>query len=179
MLGLRGGAKHLEAGDFSELQSGGANSTGGAVDQEALAFAEFGEAVKHLVGGDVVEDEADRFGGIKVSGNEHEMRDGKERVLRIPADHGESGDALAEKELRDSRTEGINVADNVVPRGERKRRGAGVEAVAHEDVGVGDARGKHFDADVTLARRRKVVFDIFQNFRPTLCCDDHARILDR
>lgn len=153
VFGLRGGSEHFEAGDFPKLQRGGADSAGGAVDEEALALAEIAHAVEHLVGGDVVEDEADGFGGVELLGNGDEMRCGNESVLRIAADHGECGDALTESELRDSRTEGVDVADDVVARGEWKWRNFGIEAVAHEYVGVSDAGSEIFDADLAGARR--------------------------
>jgi hypothetical protein len=123
------------------------------VYKEALAFTEFGETVEHLVGGDIVEDEADGFGGVELIGNGDEMLSGNEGVLCVAAGHGESGYTLAESELRDSWTEGVDVADDVVARRKWKWRSFWIEAVAHEDVGVGDTGGEIFDADLAGAGR--------------------------
>jgi hypothetical protein len=107
------------------------------------------------------------------------MLGGNESVLCVAANHGESGDALAERELRDSGTEGVNVADDVVARGKWKWRNLRVEAVAHEDVGVGDARREIFDADLTGAGCGKLIFDAFQNFWAAATGDDDFRISNR
>ncbi len=75
VLRFRGGAEHFEAGDFAELQSGRANTTGSTMNQNALAGAKFGDAMKHLECCDVIEDEADRFGGIEIlRGQERDAR---------------------------------------------------------------------------------------------------------
>jgi hypothetical protein len=147
------------------------------VDQQALAFVEMSEAVKHLISGDVVEDKADSFGRIELNGHGDEMRGGNDRILRIATDHRKSGDALAERELRDPLAESVDIANDVVTRGEWKRRDARIKAAPHQDVGVGDASGEDFDADLTRAGRREVCFDIFQPFRAALGGDNNATIL--
>lgn len=82
VLRFRSSAEHFEAGDFAELESGGADAAGCAVDEERLAGVDVGKAVEHLVGGDVVEDEADGFGGIEICGDGDEMGGGNDEIGR-------------------------------------------------------------------------------------------------
>jgi hypothetical protein len=78
--------------------------------------------------------------------------------------------------MRDSFAEGINVADDVVAWGEREWRSFGIEAVPHEDVGVGDTDGEVFYANLAGARCREVSFDQLENFGTTLSGDDDSEI---
>ena len=96
MLCFRGGAERFEADNSAQLESGGADTASSSVNEQGLACADMGEAVKHLVGGDVVKDETDGFGGIEIGGDRNEMRFGDDSKLGIASNHGEGGDALAD-----------------------------------------------------------------------------------
>ena len=52
----------------------------------------------------------------------------------------------------------------------------GIEAVAHEDVSIGNASGDDFDADLTGTGDRQVAFHPLENFRATATGDDHAGV---
>jgi len=176
MLPFRSSAEHFEIEDFAKLESGGADTASGTVNEERLAFEHVGEAVKHLVGGDVIEDEADGFGGIEIRGHGDEMGFGNHSELGVAANHGERGDALTEGEVLGARADGVDFTNDVVAGSEGKRRSLWIETVAHEDIGIGNAGGKIFDADLARARRWQIVFDNFENLGATLGRDDDAEI---
>ena len=69
VLGLRRGAEHFQPGERAELQRGRSYAAGGSVNQHAFALAQIGDAMDQLIGGGVVQNQADRFGGIESGGN--------------------------------------------------------------------------------------------------------------
>ena len=175
-LGFGSCAEHAQAGDLTKLESGGANTSASAVNEEALAFAKFSDAVDHLVGGDVIQDEADGLGGIQIVRHGNQMRGGDEEVAAVASNHGERGDTLAGREAGDAIAESVNVADDVIAGSEGKGLLNGIEAVPHEDVGIGNAGGDDFDAHLTWTRIWQVVLDPLENFRATATGDDDAGV---
>ncbi len=143
-----------------------------------MALAKFCDAMDHLVGGDVIEHEADGFGGIQVVRHLNEMRRGDNEVAAVASNHGEGGDTLAGCKAGDAVAESVYIAHDVVAGSEGKRLLHGIEAVAHEDVRVGDAGGNDLGAHLTRTGHWQVVFDPLENFRPAASSDDHAGVLE-
>lgn len=176
VLRFRGGAEHFEAGDFAELQSGRANTAGGTVNQNALAGANFGDAMKHLESCDVIEDEADCFGGIEVLWDRSEIHGGHDCVAGIAPDHGECGDALPDGEILNAVSECINPPHDVVARCKRKWWSFRIEAVTHEHVSVSNSRGQIFHANLPSGGNGETVLDDFKDLGAALGGDDYAKI---
>src|SRR5208283_432065 len=164
--------------NFAELQSRGAHASGSAVDKESLALVQLRDAMQHLVGGNVVENETDGCSGIKVVRDRNEMRGGNNRVSAVAANHGERRNPLANRETADTVAERVNFAHDVVARREGKGRGTGVQAVAHQDVGESHACSNDFDAHLARRGSRQVIFDPFENLRPAEAGNHHASVLD-
>ncbi len=146
------------------------------MDEEALALTKFCDAMNHLVGGDVIQDEADGLCGVQVIRHGNEMRSGDEQVAAVASNHNEGGDTLAGREAGDAITQSVNVAHDVIAGSERKGQLNRIEAMAHEDVGIGNAGGDDFDAHLAWAGSWQVVLDPLENFRPTEAGDDHAGV---
>ncbi len=104
------------------------------------------------------------------------MHGGHDGVAGIAADHCERSDALANGEILNAVTENINVPDDVVARCKRKRGRFRIEAVTHEHVGVSDAGGEIFHANLPSGGDGEIVLDEFKDFGPALGGDDYAKI---
>ena len=102
MLGARGGAVRDESGKSAELQRRGPDAAGGAVDEHALSRLQLREAVQHLPGRNVVENQADRFSGIKANGDRSQFANRKVDELRVSTPLGESGDRLPDAKAGDA-----------------------------------------------------------------------------
>src|SRR5262249_34996568 len=87
------------------------------------------------------------------------------------------GYALTDEEILDVGAQGIDFADNVVAGSERKRRRFRVEAVAREDVGIGDSGGEVSDKDLAGAGRGEIVLEAFEDMTYAVRSVHHAKIL--
>jgi hypothetical protein len=130
----------LQPGEAAELQQRRTDSPCRAVDQRALAALDLGGAMQHLVGGDVVEDEADGLPRVQARGHRHQVALRQADELGVGAVDRQRGDELPRLEARDPRAELIHHADQVPARREGHPRGLGVDPLAHHHVGQGDAR---------------------------------------
>ena len=114
VLGLGRGAEHLQPHERAELQRGRSYSTGGAVNQHALALAQLRDAMDQLIRGGVIQNQTDRFGGIESGGNSHEFGLRQHDIARVSAGLRNRGDHIAALPLRNAGAAGINDADDIV-----------------------------------------------------------------
>ncbi len=67
-----------------------------------------------LIRGGVVQNQADRFGGIERGGNSHQFGLWQYDIARVPAGHRYRGGQIAGLPLRNSGSTSINDADDIV-----------------------------------------------------------------
>ena len=65
------------------------------MDQDALASFHGGTAMQHLVGGDVVQHEADSLRGVHVAGHGHQLSLRQADILRVRTTNRHRSDDLA------------------------------------------------------------------------------------
>ena len=121
------------------------------MNQHALALAQLRDAMDQLIGGGVVQNQTDRFGGIESGGNSHQFGFRQHDVARISAGLGHRGDQIAGLPLRNAGAAGINDADDIVAGRIGQRRDAGIQPAAHQHVGERNSARKNPDAQLIRA----------------------------
>jgi hypothetical protein len=164
---------------LSELQKCRADAASGAVNQHALSRDHLRRAMQHLVRGDVVEDQADRLGGIDAGRHRNQIPLRQADVLRVRAEDRQRGDELAWLDFANAAADSVDDADNIPARREGYARRLGMDAFAHHHVRQRDARGQHLHARFTVLRLRTLLFDDPELLRPAVARHDDARVAHR
>ena len=147
------------------------------MNQHALARSDLGGAVQHLVRRDVIQHEADRLGGVQPGRHRNQLTLRQAYELRVRAADRERGHYLAWFDSRDAVAEPIHRAHQIPPRREGQRGRLRMNALAHHQVGQGDARGQHFDSRFAALRLRALFFKHPKCIGPAVVHDDDARVL--
>ena len=132
--------------------------------------------MNQLIRGGVIQNQADRFGGIESGGNPHEFGFRQHDVARISAGLGDRGDQIAGLPLRDAGAAGVHDADDIVAGRIRQRRDAGIQPAAHQHVGERNSASENADAHLVRAGIADFVFDHFEDFRSAESGEDDAGV---
>ena len=130
-----------------------------------------------LIGGGVVQNQADRFGGIEPGGNWHQFGLRQHYVTRISSGLCDRGDQIAGLPLRHAGAAGVDDADDIVAGRIGQRRDAGIQSAAHQHVGESNSACKNADAQFVWAGIANFVFDYFEDFGAAEGGEDYAGVL--
>lgn len=168
--------EHLQPGQTPKLQECRADPARGAVNQRTLARFDVGGAMHHLVRRDVVQYEADGFGGVQAGGHRDHFTLRQADELCVRTFDGHSGDNLSWFESRDAGAELVHHADQV-PSGREGHWGCfGVHALPRHNVRQGDTRSEHLNPHLTTLRLRALFLNHLQCVEPAIVSDDDARV---
>src|SRR5215813_14606158 len=103
--------------------------------QRTLSRSDACGTMQHLVGGDVVQDEADGLCGIETGGYPDELARRQADELRIRAVDWHRGNGLSLFDSAHAITEAIHDADEIPPRREGHARRLGMNAFARHEIG--------------------------------------------
>src|SRR5262252_707964 len=104
---------HFQACELPQLQECGADAAGSPVNQYALAWLYLCRTMQHLVCGDVVQDERDRFGRVQTSRNGNELSVWQAQVLCVTAADRHGCNRLAWFQTRNTFPDLIHNADQI------------------------------------------------------------------
>ncbi len=149
----------------------------GAVNQRALARLDAGRAMQHLVGRDVVEDQADCLAGIQPGRHRDQLALGQAYKLGVGTVDWHRGDCPARLDAGDAGADTIDNAHQVPPRREGDVGRLRMDPLAGHDVGQGDPRGQHSHTRFALPGLRLFFFDHLEGIESAVMGDDDARVL--
>ncbi len=104
---------------------------------------------------------------------------GQADEFRIRAADRQRGNHLAWLDPRDTVAEPIHHANQIPPRREGQRGRLGMNTLARQYVGQGDACGQHFHPHLTTLRLGALFFNHPKRLGPAVVSDDDARVFHR
>jgi hypothetical protein len=116
------------------------------------------DPVEHLVGGGVIEHQAQRLRGIQPRRYRNQFRR-QHHVLAVPSSHGKSRNCIPDLEAGNAATCALDHPDDVVTRYIGQRRNPLIQAIPHQDISVSDAGSQHSDSHFMRLRIRQISVD--------------------
>ncbi len=172
----RRGAVDLQAGQLAELYEGAAQASGGPVYEDSLARLHRGGLVEVEVGGQVVDDHGDRYGGVEALRGGNQVSGRPTDVLGVAtlATQRPAGHPLADLETGHAFADGIDNPGDVLTWREGWLRITRQRDRPDQKIEPRHPSRGNLDPHFIWLRLRNRLLDQVQHLGPTALGDDDA-----